>query len=256
MKNFFIAFAFVTINLIQAQSDKGIFVEYESFKNNFTNTETLIANQGKALFIINSLDTANKKGKEVNVDENTNTYTINQKRIVLDKKSYYLQNNSDIIYFTNQANNKSEIIKDSLPEIIWNLKYPEVKLIGDFKCRKATTKFRGSDLIAWYCLDLPFPFGPWKMKGLPGLILELNYEDNGVFEKWTAKKVIVPFQINVDFDFDKKLPLKNLKTLIQENEAEILNRINAIKERLPAGNSISSSSFKREGIEKTLEWER
>ena len=39
-----------------------------------------------------------------------------------------------------------------------------------YPCHKATTRFRGRDYVAWYTEEIPFPYGPFKFGGLPGLI--------------------------------------------------------------------------------------
>ena len=35
----------------------------------------------------------------------------------------------------------------------------------------ATTHFRGRDWKVWFSEEIPLPLGPWKLGGLPGLIL-------------------------------------------------------------------------------------
>jgi GLPGLI family protein len=52
----------------------------------------------------------------------------------------------------------------------------EKKKIGDFEVVKAVGDYGGRHWIAWYCSDIPFPFGPYVFYGLPGLILEV-YDD-------------------------------------------------------------------------------
>ena len=44
--------------------------------------------------------------------------------------------------------------------------------IKGYICFKAATEFRGRRWTAWYCPDIPVRWGPWKLNGLPGLIIE------------------------------------------------------------------------------------
>ena len=44
-------------------------------------------------------------------------------------------------------------------------------IICEYPCKKAITTFRGRTWTVWYTLDLPYSDGPWKLCGLPGLIL-------------------------------------------------------------------------------------
>lgn len=59
--------------------------------------------------------------------------------------------------------------------INWQLQN-DFKTIGKYKVQKATAKKYGRMWIAWFAKDIPFPFGPYKFSGLPGLILEV-YDD-------------------------------------------------------------------------------
>ncbi|MFN3841510.1 MAG: GLPGLI family protein [Cyclobacteriaceae bacterium] len=52
----------------------------------------------------------------------------------------------------------------------------ELKKIGNFICRKATTTFRGRQWTVWFTEEIPIPAGPWKLHGLPGLIVEAEDE--------------------------------------------------------------------------------
>ena len=44
-------------------------------------------------------------------------------------------------------------------------------IVCGYPCHKAQTTFRGRTWTAWYTLDLAYNDGPWKLCGLPGLIL-------------------------------------------------------------------------------------
>ena len=58
----------------------------------------------------------------------------------------------------------------------------ETKQIGAYLCYKATSEqvvvnSKGTfkhPIVAWYCPNIPFNFGPKGYSGLPGLILELQ----------------------------------------------------------------------------------
>lgn len=67
------------------------------------------------------------------------------------------------------------LIDDVYPAQNWILS-EETKSIGDYTCQKAEATFKGRKYTAWFTTEIPFPFGPWKLHGLPGLILEA-YDD-------------------------------------------------------------------------------
>lgn len=63
------------------------------------------------------------------------------------------------------------VIKDSLNIIDWKLQ-DSTKIINGKNCKLATVHWRDYDWEAWYDEDITVSDGPFKLRGLPGLILE------------------------------------------------------------------------------------
>ncbi|OPC29916.1 GLPGLI family protein [Elizabethkingia miricola] len=73
-------------------------------------------------------------------------------------------------------------VSDRLPKLNWKL-IKDTKVIGQMKCQKATTSYKGRDWVAWFTAEVPVSDGPYIFSGLPGLIISLsdtknNYEFN------------------------------------------------------------------------------
>lgn len=229
-------------------------VEYEAEKRYFTIKETLIANKEKALYIRDFLLIENENNIEK--DKNSNKTSVLPKQVQLNAMQYYLERESNIIYYTQSYKNEASIIKDSLPSYIWDLSSLETKKIGDFVCMKATTTFRGSKIVAWYAEELNIPFGPWKFKGLPGLILEVYNINDPFIEHWIAKKITYPYEKEVEFKYNNHLPIIKYKTVVIDREIKIQEELQRTQSRAPQGVKTIKSKINREGIEKEYEWEK
>ena len=63
------------------------------------------------------------------------------------------------------------IYNEPMVKKTWNLELGDTTIVG-YNCKKATCNFRGRKWTAWYTLDIPISEGPWKIDGLPGMILK------------------------------------------------------------------------------------
>lgn len=61
----------------------------------------------------------------------------------------------------------------------WELGSETKKILG-YDCQSATCDFRGRKWTAWFAPDIPANEGPWKLFGLPGLVLEAS-DANGQY---------------------------------------------------------------------------
>ena len=64
---------------------------------------------------------------------------------------------------------------ESMPDIAWTLTDDTLTVSG-YLCQQATCKFRGVEWHVRYTEDIPSSAGPWRLRGLPGLIVEAQSE--------------------------------------------------------------------------------
>lgn len=96
-----------------------------------------------------------------------------------------IQSNDKIQYFDKAFMSllmyKEPVIKN------WKL-IDETKIINTINCKKAEVTFKGRHWIAWYSPEIPFPYGPMKFSGLPGLIVKIT-DDKGDYDFELVKSV-------------------------------------------------------------------
>jgi GLPGLI family protein len=128
--------------------------------------------------------------------------------------------------FKNTAyTNKVQYYSDSLHPMSWNLS-DDFKKIDSLICYKASCNFRGRQYEVWYCPEISLDCGPWKLGGLPGLIVEAReINDDLIFRmKSFKKKEIKQEKYNFRFTKISSLPhvtnyfgfMKKVEKLMQE----------------------------------------
>ena len=75
-------------------------------------------------------------------------------------------------FHTNQSMvNPNIYYEEPIPQFSWELAEEDTIICG-YACQGATTSFRGRTWKVWYAPELPYQDGPWKLCGLPGLIMK------------------------------------------------------------------------------------
>ena len=69
---------------------------------------------------------------------------------------------------------------EPIPALQWKIEGKD-SVIAGYHCQAATTSLRGRQWRAWFTLDIPVSDGPWKLCGLPGLILRAT-DEQGYFD--------------------------------------------------------------------------
>lgn len=61
--------------------------------------------------------------------------------------------------------------EEDMPAMDWELTDSVINILG-YECQGAKCNFRGREWYAFYAEDIPLSEGPWKLQGLPGLIMK------------------------------------------------------------------------------------
>lgn len=134
--------------------------------------------------------------------------------------SYYKDSKTATLTFIAFAGGKFYAVKEPMPVINWKID-DETRQIDRFKCQRAVADFKGRSYTAWFCPELPYANGPWKLGGLPGLILEAYDEKKEVVYRFTS----------IENPGKEKAVIKIPGNLIQTNPKEYQRYEKAIRQR-------------------------
>lgn len=116
---------------------------------------------------------------------------------------------------------KKYVTSESIEDIKWSVTKDTTTMLN-YKCYKATAHFRGREWTAWFAPDIPLTYGPWKLNGLPGLILKAaDSEGHYTFEAMAIGKIDKIFQIS-DYSEYRAIPKKEFDQLLFKFKTEPL----------------------------------
>ena len=96
---------------------------------------------------------------------------------------------------SNVFDGKQIYMSETLPKFNWKIT-KQKKKIGSFECILGISNFRGRKYYAWYAPEIAVYSGPWKLNGLPGMILEAYDEGKNVM--WNFKSYKFPITVKQD----------------------------------------------------------
>lgn len=204
-----LGFLLLFVSLQFTENERKIFVEYSVTRGDREILGVLIADSNSSTYFFQTDETKNRWNDfmEGNLSNQTKSIEIGFVSIGLSEMSS-----------TEFLGNKDYVlVKEKVPELEWNITQ-EKKMILGFQCTKAKTKFRCSDYTAWFASDIPISAGPWKISGLPGLILELNNDTVG--ENFLSTKLNYPAQPSYNIENFKPNTSKIFETFVSYGEAQ------------------------------------
>jgi GLPGLI family protein len=122
------------------------------------------------------------KSKSQTVDENS--FSIPTKN----NPAFYKEILNNAVTYNDDIQMKFFDVKDVHPNFDWKIE-SETKIILGYTCQKASLHFRGRDYTVYFTIEIPYSDGPWKLSGLPGMILEATSDDKAAAYSMIAEKV-------------------------------------------------------------------
>lgn len=110
---------------------------------------------------------------------------------------------------------------EPIPVFDWELMDQDSVVCG-YSCQKAKTTYRGRTWNVWFSPDLPYDNGPWKLGGLPGLILKaIDSKGDFYFEAYRIKncnKIKIPFNTQGYAKTTREMYLQELLSFYKDFE--------------------------------------
>lgn len=172
-------------------------------------------------------------------------------------KRYYIDRQKELLisreFVFDRGKGTPYIVREDLQRISWVL-INEFKEIGNFRCQKATGRFRGRIYTVWFSPQVPVNGGPWKLHGLPGLILEAYDIDRAVH--FICKSLEFPYQGNLPINSPIEGKHVTLQEYIEEREKTVTNFKNYLLSKLPRGASIEINSVRNLELEQEFDFRK
>lgn len=115
---------------------------------------------------------------------------------------------------------------EPVTEIEWSIAEDSTATVLGYECVMAESDYHGRHWKAWFTPEIPMPFGPWKLRGLPGLILKAEANGGFLFEATGLEhtdRIISPMYLSKDYTkVDRKKALENAE-YYANNAESILN---------------------------------
>ena len=155
--------------------------------------------------------------------------------------SYYVVKsiNDNLLRYYDSAGIDKFVYEGTPEEWTWEIS-DSTKTILDYECVEATTDYHGRKWIAWFSPEIPVFNGPWKLGGLPGVILEASTDDGKYSFVATGiqqtSKAIVPVYLADEYEKTDR------KSFLKAKRAFLDNPLGSLNAQMGGDITISDSS--------------
>lgn len=147
-----------------------------------------------------------------------NIYTYIFNNLTDETLSHYDQWGDELMYYT-----------EPYTDIQWTLAPDSVLSIIGYECQMAEADYHGRHWKAWFSTDLPLPFGPWKLRALPGLIMKAEADGGFAFIATgvqTTDRIISPMYSSNDYKKTERKKAQADHEYFENNHEAILKAQN------------------------------
>ena len=189
-------------------------VEYIFNDNASIYNSKLVFSDSISIFTIYDTKIKERENDVVNTGKNISIKSFKPKS---QNRTLLQSDNDSLIYYNINLGERFYSVKEPKIKLNWVLK-KATKTLLNYKCNSASLKFKDKEYTAYYTTKIPINEGPWKYRGLPGLILEIKSLDNKIDFKVSSIKQEKHFNRN-DFLFKKNemVSIETFKTLSFED---------------------------------------
>lgn len=115
---------------------------------------------------------------------------------------------------------------EPIDEMNWTIVEDSTTTILGYECIMAKSDYHGRQWKAWFTPEIPIPFGPWKLRGLPGLILKADADGGFSFVATGLERtdrIITPMYLQEDYSKVDRLKALDNAEYYMNNEENIMN---------------------------------
>lgn len=156
--------------------------------------------------------------------------------------SYYVVKSGNKYTYYDNSGLEKYVYEEPVAELGWEIGDSTKTILG-YECVMAIANYHGRRWTAWFSPEIPVNAGPWKLTGLPGLILEATADGNQYSFIATGiqqtDKHITPIYLANDYEKTDRIKFLRARRSFLDNP---LGKINAQF----AGSGVSVSKVQNE----------